>query len=384
MFVLFLILPLLPLTLIWHRVENRSRNVLSLMFIVTFSLLFTAYYLNGMDWSIYFLKFIDENDPYSSFEIGFVAFFKSLLFISGNNYGFAILIYYLICFSFLRIILKRFVVNEPLFWVGLFLLFGYTLILEQLRQLIACIIVFYSILNFDDKKNKLQLILLLLLAATFHTSALIMIPAVFLALYRNINLFITVTLTSIIGVIAILFIGYSVVLQFSQLSFVFAKLAYYMSENPISLVFGWLNIIDILFILFYIYYRHSIDRDENVKFLARLIFIGAVIHLFSGTLTFLARVSFYFYFLAIFLYCFSLGNNTRRYFAIKNYNTLILSLFFISMLLLSFLSYFRNTSAPIAFDNLTFRLTPIFDDAYVHKLANEKFFEANQKTSGTL
>lgn len=384
MFILFLILPLLPLALIWHRVKNSSQNVLSLMLTITFSLLFTAYYLNGMDWSIYFLKFVDESDPYSSFELGFVIFFKSLLFISNNNYGITILIYYLICFGFLKITLKRFAVNEPLFWVALFLLFGYTLILEQLRQLLACIIVFYAILNFDEKKNKVQLIVILLLAATFHTSALIMIPAVFLALYRNVSLFIMITLTSIIGIIAILFIGYSVILQFSQLSFVFAKIAYYMYENPISLVFGWLNIIDLLFILFYLYYRHAIERNLNVSFLTRLIFIGATIHLFSGAINFLSRVSFYFYFLAIYLFCFSLSNNKKRYFVIKNYNTLILSLFFCSMLLLSFGSYFRNTSAPIAFDNLTFRLSPIFDDAYVRKLANEKFLEANQKTNGTL
>lgn len=384
MFILFLILPLLPLALIWHRLENSSRSLLRLMLTVTFSLLFTAYYLNGMDWSIYFLKFVDDSDPYSSFEIGFVVFFKSLLFISDNNYGIATLIYYLICFGLLKNTLKRFVVNEPLFWGALFLLFGYTLILEQLRQLMACIIVFYAVLDFNDKRNKLRLILLLLLAASFHTSALIMIPAVFLASYRNVNLFITITLSSIIGIIAILFIGYSVILQFSQLSFVFAKIAYYMHENPISLVFGWLNLIDLLFILFYLYYRHAIERNVNVKFLARLIFIGATIHLFSGAITFLARVSFYFYFLAIYIYCFSLNNNEMRYFAIKNYNTLVLSLFFVSMLILSFGSYFRNVSAPIAFDNLTFRLSPFFDNAYVRKLANEKFFEANQKTGGTL
>ncbi|CCK07627.1 FIG00638365: hypothetical protein [Cronobacter sakazakii 696] len=384
MFILLLTSPLLLLSLIWNKFAFSSQTILRFLFVILFSLFFTSYYLNGMDWSIYYLKFVDEGDPYSSFEFGFVLFFEGILFLTNNNYGLAILLFYLITFSILCLIIKRFKTNEPLFWACLFLIFGYNLILEQLRQFIACIIIFYALLKYNNDGKINWLIFWIFLAACFHVSSLIVFPAIALASFRNVTTFTLLTLVSIVGFIGFFFTGAAIVTALANANLAFTKIAYYLQQNPISLSFGWLNILDLIFVLFYFIYRASIDRVASVRLLTRLIFVGATIHLFSGSITFLARVCFFFYFIAIYVFCVVPKGESTRLFSIRSYNTLILALFFSGMLTLNFISYFRNEQAPLQFSNMTFRLLSFFEDDYVRKLANDKYYDATQDMNNIL
>ncbi|EMD7610592.1 EpsG family protein, partial [Cronobacter sakazakii] len=236
--------------------------------------------------------------------------------------------------------------------------------------------------NNDGKIN--WLISWIFLAACFHVSSLIVFPAIALASFRNVTTFTLLTLVSIVGFIGFFFTGAAIVTALANANLAFTKIAYYLQQNPISLSFGWLNILDLIFVLLYFIYRASIDRVASVRLLTRLIFVGATIHLFSGSITFLARVCFFFYFIAIYVFCVVPKGESTRLFSIRSYNTLILALFFSGMLTLNFISYFRNEQAPVQFSNMTFRLLSFFEDDYVRKLANDKYYDATQDMNNIL
>ncbi|EEV8949277.1 O103 family O-antigen polymerase, partial [Escherichia coli] len=376
--ILSMAIPLFFISLCWHRFSHQTQVAFRLLFIVFFSLSFFSYYTNGEDWSVYYLRFIEDEGLFTSFEFGFVIILKLLLIVSDDNFGLAILLYYFLCFVLLSLILKKYKVNEPLFLGCLLLLFGYNLFLEQLRQLLACIIVFYAMLLYNQNKNLIESCILVITASTFHVSAVIILPTIFLISFRNVTTFIIITVSSITSIVVFMIALYSAISSLAAMSFVFAKIDYYLHQNPVVLNFGWLNILDALFILFYMRYRNAIDRQININILTRIIFVGSVIHLFSGTITFLTRVCFYFYFVGVYIYCYSLNDKTPRVFAIKNFNTLVLAAFVNVVLLLNFASYFRSEQAPVGFYNMNFQFFNTFNDNYLRTNAYDKYFKGMQ------
>lgn len=384
MFILALSVPLFLMSSIWDKFTYGSRLFLRALMILIFAISFTAYYPNGSDWVIYYLKFLDGGEPFVSFEFGFVIFFKFLLSITGENFGVSILFFFLIAFLTLNYVLVKYKVNEPLFWGALFVLFGYNLVLEQLRQFVACILVLYAILKFNEKNQTRTLVFWVLIAASFHVSSLIILPSLFLVRLKNINQFVLITLTAIIGFVAILFGGYTLISLLASVNFAFAKVLYYLDQNHVSLNFGWLNMVDAIYVVFYICYRTAIDANSSLRIFTRLIFVGAMIHLFSGSITFLVRVSFYYYFVALYLFCLTSPYTMKRIFRIQSYNTFILSVFFSGMLFLNFISYFRNEQAPVQFFNLNLQFLTFMNDKDVNKIATEKYSELEKTNSVNL
>lgn len=265
MYILSMAIPLFFISLCWHRFSHQTQVAFRLLFIVFFSLSFFSYYTNGEDWSVYYLRFIEDEGVFTSFEFGFVIILKLLLIVSDDNFGLAILLYYFLCFVLLSLILKKYKVNEPLFLGCLLLLFGYNLFLEQLRQLLACIIVFYAMLLYNQNKNLIESCILVITASTFHVSAVIILPTIFLISFRNVTTFIIITVSSITSIVVFMIALYSAISSLAAMSFVFAKIDYYLHQNPVVLNFGWLNILDALFILFYMRYRNAIDRQININ-----------------------------------------------------------------------------------------------------------------------
>ncbi|EEY0891318.1 O103 family O-antigen polymerase, partial [Escherichia coli] len=115
MYILSMAIPLFFISLCWHRFSHQTQVAFRLLFIVFFSLSFFSYYTNGEDWSVYYLRFIEDEGLFTSFEFGFVIILKLLLIVSDDNFGLAILLYYFLCFVLLSLILKKYKVNEPLF-----------------------------------------------------------------------------------------------------------------------------------------------------------------------------------------------------------------------------------------------------------------------------
>lgn len=364
------VIPLLILSLIWGRFNTGSKNILRMIIWIALVFSFTTFYINGVDWSIYYTRFINDEELYLAFEPGFVIYLKTLLFIASDNFGFAIMLFYVLAFALLGYNLKKIKINEPLFIAALLIVFGYTLMLEQLRQFIACIIVFAAIINYTLNKSLSRLIVGVIIAATMHVSALIIIPAIFLCKVKSRKLFISVTVTSISLFAFLLIFGVKVITLLAQVNFAFRKILFYIEQNPISIQFGWLNILVLLFVGFYIFYSYQIEKNESLRFLNRFIFVGAVIYLYSGAITFLARVTFYFIFVAIFVFSLYAKENYRRIFEVKSYNTLFLNLYFFVFLMFCFLSYFRNPSAPVSFANMNYHIATLFDEREIGRIAN--------------
>ncbi|WP_312229198.1 EpsG family protein [Pseudescherichia sp.] len=370
MFILINVLPLLLLSLIWGRFDPHSKNFLRCIMWGVLIVSYTAFYLNGVDWSIYYTRFADDADLYLAFEPGFVIYFKMLLFIAGQNFGFAILLFYTLTFALLGYNLTKVKINEPLFISALLMVFGYTLILEQLRQFIACVIVFAAMVNYSRNHSLTRLIIGVILAATMHISALIIIPAIFLCKVKSRKSFILITVLSISLFAFLLIFGIKLITLLAQFNFAFKKILFYIDQNPISLQFGWLNILVLIFVVFYMFYASQIEKQESLKLFNRFIFVGAVIYLYSGAITFLTRVTFYFIFVAIFVFSLYAKENIKRIFAVKTYNTLLLNLYFFVFLLFCFLSYFRNPLAPVSFGNMDYYAATIFDEREVGRIAS--------------
>lgn len=370
MFIMMNVIPLLFLSLIWGKFNTGSKNILRIIIWIVLVFSFSTFYLNGVDWSIYYTRFINDEDLYLAFEPGFVIYFKALLFIANDNFGFAILLFYALAFALLGYNLRKIRINEPLFISALLIVFGYTLILEQLRQFIACIIVFATIINYSMNKSLFRLIVGAIIAATMHVSALIIIPAIFLCKVKSRKLFISITVFSISLFAFLLIFGVKIITLLAQVNFAFKKILFYIEQNPISLQVGWLNIWVLLFVGFYVFYSHQIEKKENLRLLNRFIFIGAVIYLYSGAITFLARVTFYFIFVAIFVFSLYAKENYKRIFEVKTYNTLFLNLYFFIFLMLCFLSYFRNPAAPVSFGNMNYYVATLFDEREIGRIAN--------------
>ncbi|EEW0369332.1 O103 family O-antigen polymerase, partial [Escherichia coli] len=101
MYILSMAIPLFFISLCWHRFSHQTQVAFRLLFIVFFSLSFFSYYTNGEDWSVYYLRFIEDEGLFTSFEFGFVIILKLLLIVSDDNFGLAILLYYFLCFVLL-------------------------------------------------------------------------------------------------------------------------------------------------------------------------------------------------------------------------------------------------------------------------------------------
>jgi len=370
MFILINVIPLLLFSLIWGRFNTGSKQVIRSTIWGVLIISFTAFYINGVDWSIYYSRFLNDDDLYLAFEPGFVFFFKLLLFLSGNNFGIAILLFYMFVFTMLGYNLTKVKINEPLFISALLMVFGYTLILEQLRQFIACVIIFAIIINYCKSHSLPRLIIGTIIAASMHVSALIIIPAILLCKIKNRKIFIAVTVSSISLFAFLLIFGAGLVAFLAQFNFAFKKILFYIEQNPISIQFGWLNILTFLYVVFYIYYSYQIEKKQELLLLNRIIFVGAVIYLYSGAITFLARVTFYFIFIAIFVFTLYAKESYRRIFEVKSYNTLFLNLYFFTFLVFCFFSYFRNTSAPVSFINLNYYTAAVFDEREIGRIAN--------------
>lgn len=370
MFILTNVIPLLFLSLIWGRLNSGPKHALRFLIWGVLIISFTTFYINGVDWSIYYSRFMNDDELYLAFEPGFVLYLKTLLFIAGNNFGFAMLLFYTIAFTLLGYNLTKVKLNEPLFICALLMIFGYTLILEQLRQFIACIIVFATIINYTQNSSLSRLLIGTFIAASMHISALIIIPAIFLCNVKSRQLFISITVISISLFASLLIFGAKVVAILAQTNFAFKKILFYIEKNPISIQFGWLNILVLVFVLLYMFYASQIERKESLKLLNRLVFVGAVIYLYSGAITFLTRVTFYFIFVAIFVFTLYAKDHYKRVFSIRSYNTLLLNLYFVAFLLFCFLSYFRNPLAPVSFSNMNYFSATIFDERELGRISS--------------
>lgn len=67
-------IPLFFISLCWHRFSHQTQVAFRLLFIVFFSLSFFSYYTNGEDWSVYYLRFIEDEGYLPRLSLGLLLF----------------------------------------------------------------------------------------------------------------------------------------------------------------------------------------------------------------------------------------------------------------------------------------------------------------------
>ncbi|MEG2270951.1 MAG: EpsG family protein [Hafnia sp.] len=354
MYMILLSFPLFVFSFFWMLLNSSLKKMMSFLCVMWLSLLISCFYLNGNDWSIYYLSFLDNGTPFSSFEFGFVFLFKGLLYFFSDSFGLSILFLYFICFSFLASVLNKYKCNTPVFFAFLILALGFSLVLEQLRQFIACIMVFCSFLNFSYiRRNYLTWVIG---ASCFHSSALIIIPIYILLKLKKDSYFSIVSLLSFVFIFFGLIVSKPLFNSLADVNFIFSKINYYLSLSAVEIKFGFLNVFDFAFIFLYFFKikNNVVGGDDSIL---RIIFIGALIHLLSSSVPLFGRISYYFYFILIFYF-------SKQSFVFSRYieaSKIYKNSFFVIFILFNLASYFRNPIAPIYFLQMNTNATYLYN-----------------------
>lgn len=348
MFSIILCIPCFLLIPIWSRLNRRNRDFSLFLLNVFLTLMITSFYLNGEDWANYYINlFTSEGATW--FEPGFYLLLLTLKAITFGNFGLTILLYFSLCFLILTKALKSIDdVNVPVFYVFLFLCFGNTLVLEQLRQFMAAIIAIYALISLQNGNTK-NAFLFIILAVCFHISALILIVSYFIALRRSSTLFISTSVALMLG-ISLLFTAtelFTPLLQFFPS--VLLKLTQYQEITAIGFHLGPSFIISMMFLIFLLLNGNLISVKTNNPdwFLFRQMFFGVLIFLLGLYIPFASRFSVYFI-----LYVFIFSSKKKSFYSfsrVMRKNTAIYSLVLVMFILSNLFSYYRNELSPISF-----------------------------------
>ena len=275
---------------------NKKIRSLFLTLFVSVALVLTFRGTDGIDTENYLSFFNDIGHKvkgYDGLDLGFL-YISTLIKILYNNE-----IFYFFCIAVISVGIKFKALQKlsPLPIISAFVLFGtYFLSLEanQIRQAMALGVGLFS-LYFIIEKRKTLFFVSIFLAATFHISAIILIPAWWLydlKIKRN-------TLLALLG-ISFLFVFVSLVevLQFAVKfsfflgEFIFSKLLNYASKmervgfSPIQL---WYIFISVIFVV-----EKKRINNPIYSFLLNLFILGVSLNFFLNSFSYMIRITYYF------------------------------------------------------------------------------------------
>lgn len=196
-----------------------------------------------------------------------------------------------------------------------------------LRQWLACAIIFWAIKYIYENK-KIKYILLTLIAATLHSSILIMIPIYFIIQKKKNNRF------NFIFLIIAIIISFSLVPIFNKINVFFENTKYekYLTVNPLD---DGVNILRILVavipvVITTIYYKKLTKDDDKASILINLSLINAMFYIIAFNNTYFARFNIYFEPYNLLLY-------PKIINLIKNKNQKYLMIFMIAILFFAYM-----------------------------------------------
>ncbi|OQD44249.1 hypothetical protein BUL40_01445 [Croceivirga radicis] len=252
--------------------------------------------IDGVDTPNYISFFSDigtKNALDYNMDTGFYMLSSFIKWIKGD------IVFYFICLAIISVGLKIWVMKKlspaPIF--GIFILLGtYFMSLEanQVRQALALGVVLMSLL-FVLKRKRIYFFLLVLLAASFHISALVFIPVWWLYELR----FSAKTLLILVS-ISFLFVFISLVDTFQYGvkytvfwgSFIFYKLENYASKmekvgfSPIQLWY--------IFTCFLFVFQKKRINQPSYNFLLNIFVLGVVMNFFLNSFSYMIRITYYF------------------------------------------------------------------------------------------
>jgi len=235
--------------------------------------------------SIYDLRVNDKgfSPKFYASERGYMIFNYLISFITGNRYIF-ILLFTITVYIFVYLSFKEYTENYPLAIV-LFLALMFFFTFTYLRQVMAVVISWYS-LRYIVRRKPLQFALCVLLATTFHNSAVIFMPMYFVpAIKFNKNVVKSVmVILLIMGITPLpgaLFSGFGAFLGTDS------RIAQYVEDyDSISGGFRLDYIIEAVFFLYVILHNYNVLAEDK-----KTIVLQNTAIVFCGVLLFFVRSS---------------------------------------------------------------------------------------------
>ena len=313
---------------------KNKQNKISI-YIVCLLVLFVGLQNNfTSDYSNYYNHFTEINNIYnvitSIYEIGFDFL---ILFIKKLNFGFHTLLLVIACTS---ILIKYYVINKISPWpcISFIIYFIYFFVyndVSQIRHGLAIALCFLSVL-FINKKLILSF-LLILLASTFHTSALFFIPALLIDKFpiNKKSILVFLILTCFISLIDIYNLINFLNDNFIHSFYISFKLDSYGASSAIPLLqFGfWFRVIFAIY-----YFKSCIDNSDHQHILFFKIFLlGIVMYCLTSSISILqARVSVYY----MYMFLPMMGNVFNNIYINKNKKDIIFFVFIMTYLIIRF------------------------------------------------
>jgi hypothetical protein len=234
---------------------------------------------------------IAEGKTFISLEIGYYFLNRIALFFSRDYLGIFIITSFLFCFFMYKAIYRE-SDNPPYSIVLLLITTCYFFSMNGIRQAIAMAMFFYSIKYLKSREFK-KYILIILLAATIHLSALIFIPTYFICKLRIKPLLIYLTL----GTVSILSAGLKMLIMRVA---GFTKYAYYIDSDYFSGKLDYSRVIVNVAVLVFLSLLYKRAKDEpNFTIFFNCQAIACLFAVLSCQVTIISRFADSFQFLSV-------------------------------------------------------------------------------------
>ena len=279
--------------------DQKKRNILTFIIGVSmFLVMGLRHYTVGSDIEHYLDVYNNDNlwtaSFINQFEFGYYGFLRVLKFIGIGNQGYIIIVSFIFSYSF-SVFFKRYSSNILMSFY-LYLTIGlFTVSMSAIRQSFAISIILFAVSLLLERKVVFYLIVVLI-ASTFHRSAIIMLPLVFLSNVKLINLKKGLVLYFII--LSVLLIK-NYIFQFA-IPFIPEKyMELYIiadNENQINVLLVVISLLIPLFMLFF--WKLPIEKKENENKENALFFImtlmGSLFTILGLINPMVTRLTYYF------------------------------------------------------------------------------------------
>jgi len=228
--------------------------------------------------------------------IGYIFICKLLSFIAGYNY---IIVFSFFGFITLFFVYKSILRNSKIPWLSLYLFLStclYYQTFNQFRQMLACTIVLYSI-KYMEKKNLKMFIIIILIAASIHNSALVMLPFYFISKLeinkKTIFMYVIISL--------LMMFGFNIIERFILYTNydVYLNTNFNIERNLSSIINMFVRMILLIGCL--LFSKRLIKQDPESKYLYNLVIVCTIFQLLTIKSYLFARITTYFFIFYILL-----------------------------------------------------------------------------------
>ncbi len=291
--------------------------------------------LGGFDVYIYGEVYEANSDLiliYEPFEIGFRLYFYTLKLINADRY------FMFFITAFITIVVQFLIIKKHtpiyLLFFPLFILFGKFTIMDfvYLRQGLAICLIWFSI-SYIEKRKLIPFILIVLIANTFHKSAILFLPMYFFYNFSlsSLNMIGISISTLIVAITPLSAFVFGKILNLTDDE----KLVNYITEgnNPVNIYYLIEVIVIIILILFF---KNKFYETQKGKLVLNGMFLYILVSLLSLTNATFVRFGWYYYFFVIigFTYIYNFIEAPKQKGLFKNITFLYFSLIFFRIVII--------------------------------------------------